>query len=57
MTLIRSISHVFDRLATQMVGQDVERHDLVPGRRTGGDSAALAQLHASQGITPLGIGR
>jgi hypothetical protein len=59
MTFLRSLSSALGRLSerTQGQGQDVERTDLVPNRRTGGHFAALAQSHANQGINPLGFGR
>lgn len=45
MSFIRTIFRTFDNLSDHMVGQDVERHSLVPGRRAGGSYAALANKH------------
>ena len=53
-TRIRSF---FSGLATRMVGQDVERSNMVAGKRANSDFAALAKHHSGQGVTSLGLGR
>lgn len=60
MTLLRSLRdslHRFSRGADRMQGQDVERPDLVQGRRVGGNFAALTKAHSNQGVTTLGMNR
>lgn len=59
MTFLRSLSSALGRLSErgQGQGQDVERADLVPNRRTGGHFAALTRAHSNQGINPIGFGR
>lgn len=51
------IRRFFSTLSTRMVGQDVERSNIVHGARANSDFAALAKNHGSQGITTLGLGR
>lgn len=57
MTFLRSLSKALGRMADQMQGQDVERHNAVPNNRLGGDMAAVSKARYSQGISPIGMGR
>lgn len=57
MTFLRSLSAALERMSTRLQGQDVERHRTDSHHRVGADYAALAKASASQGISPLGLGR
>ena len=57
MTFLRSLSKALGRMADQMQGQDVERHNAVPNNRLGGDMAAVSKARYGQGISPIGMGR
>lgn len=57
MSKIQELNRVMQKLSHRMLGQDVERHNNVEKMRAGGDFAAVSQVHNSQGVTPLGLGR
>lgn len=57
MTFLRSLSSALGRMSERMQGQDIERHNVVPNNRIGGDYAAVARARSSQGISALGLGR
>lgn len=57
MTFLRALSSALGRLSERMQGQDVERHNVVPGNRLGGDYTAVMKAHHSQGAGPIGFGR
>lgn len=56
-TRLASIVRSADHLAGRLQGQDVERPDTVPGRRTGRQSAAIASAHYGHGVSTMGLGR
>lgn len=57
MTFLRTLSAALERMSDRMQGQDVERRGAAAHHRLGADYAALAKARASQGISPLGMGR
>lgn len=57
MTFLRALSSALGRLSERMQGQDVERHNVVPDHRLGGDYTAVMKAHHSQGAGPIGFGR